>query len=143
MSQSPAYASMPLGFGPVVISAANANRDGTGTIVQAMVGRGQGSRIERVLVKASVTTTAGMVRIFKKATGLSRAATGEFSAYAAPTWRLIAEITVSAITPSATVASWTGEWAPAGGHVLADGEQLGISTEKAESMNAEAWGGHI
>jgi hypothetical protein len=143
MSVYPAYASTPIGFGPVNFATANTNRDGTGTIVQIAVGRAPGTRIERVRVHATVTTTAGMIRIYKKATGLTRNADGTFASFAAPTWRLIYEITVSPITVSASVAAFDGEWVPTNGHMLADGEQLGVSTHNAETFNAEAWGGHI
>jgi hypothetical protein len=143
MSVQPAYAAAPIGFGPVQISAANINRDGTGTIAQIAVGRGPGTRVERVRVRATGTTTAGMIRIYKKASGLARNADGTFASYTAPTWRLIHEIPVSAITPSASVEAFSGEWAPTNGHTLADGEQLGVSTHNAETFNVEALGGHL
>lgn len=143
MSVQPAYASVPIGFGPVNFATANTNRDGTGTIAQIAVGRGAGTRIERVRVKAAGTTTAGMIRIYKKATGLTRAADGSIASYSAPTWRLIAEIAVSAITPGASTATFEGVWTPTDGHVLADGEQLGVSTHNAETFNAEAEGGQL
>lgn len=144
MSTQPAYASTPIGFGPVNSATANTNRDGTGTINQLAVGKGMaGTRIERVLAKATVTTTAGMIRIFKKGRGLTYNADGTIAAYGAPTWRLIAEIAVSAITVSASVAAWSGEWAPGGGYHLAEGEQLGWAPHNAESFNCEALGGNL
>jgi hypothetical protein len=143
MSVQPAYAAQPIGFGPVQISTANTNRDGTGTIAQIAVGRGPGTRVERVRVHAAVTTTLGMVRIFKKASGLARNADGTFASYTSPTWRLIAEVAVSAITVGASTAAFDGEWTPTDGHMLADGEQLGASTHNAETFNVEAWGGHL
>lgn len=143
MSVQPAYAAAPIGFGPVNFATANTNRDGTGTIAQIAVGRAAGTRVERVRVHAAVTTTAGMIRIYKKGTGLTRAADGTVASYSAPTWRLIYEIPVTAITASASVAAFDGEWAPTNGHMLADGEQLGVSTHNAEAFNAEAWGGHV
>lgn len=143
MSVQPAYAAVPIGFGPVNFSTANTNRDGTGTIAQIAVGRGPGTRIERVRVHAAVSTSAGMIRIYKKGTGLTRNADGTIASYAAPTWRLIYEILVTAITASATVATFDGEWAPTNGHMLADAEQLGVSTHIGEAFNAEAWGGHL
>jgi hypothetical protein len=143
MSVQPAYAAQPIGFGPVNFATANTGRDGTGTIAQIAVGRGPGTRIERVRMQAAVTTTAGMIRVFKKASGLARNTDGTFASYTAPTWRLIAEVLVTAITASGTVAAWSGEWAPTNGHVLADGEQLGVATNNAEACNAEALGGHL
>lgn len=143
MSVQPAYAAVPIGFGPVNFATANTNRDGTGTIATIAVGRAPGTRIEKVLVKSPATTTAGMVRIYKKGTGLTRAADGSIASFSAPTWRLLFEIAVSALTPSATVKGFTDEWAPTNGIVLADGEQLGVSTHNAETFNAEAIGGHL
>jgi hypothetical protein len=143
MSVQPAYAAVPLGFGPVNFSTANTNRDGTGTITQIAVGREPGTRIERVIVKAAGSTTAGMIRIFHKASGLARNADGTFASYGAPTWRLVAEVLVSAITASGTVAAFETTWAPTNGLTLADGEQLGIATNNAETFNALALGGHL
>lgn len=143
MSVQPAYAAAPIGFGPVNFATANTNRDGTGTIVQIAVGRTPGTRIERVRVHATVTTTAGMIRIYKKGTGLTHNADGSVASYSAPTWRLIYEIAVNAITASASVTAFDGEWSPTNGYMLADGEQLGVSTHNAEAFNAEAWGGHL
>lgn len=143
MSVQPSYAAQPIGFGPVAISTANTNRDGTGTVVQIAVGRGPGTRIEKVAVQASGTTTAGMIRIYKKASGLARNTDGTFASYSAPTWRLVKEILVAAITGSGTVAEFADEWAPTNGYMLADGEQLGVSTNNAETFNVEAWGNHL
>lgn len=143
MSVQPSYSSVPIGFGPVNFLTANTNRDGTGAIALLAVGRGAGTRIERVRVRAVGTTTLGMLRIYKKATGLTRDANGAVASYSAPTWRLIYEIPVSALTPSGTVQSFDGEWAPTNGYMLADGEQLGISTHNGETFNAEAWGGQV
>jgi hypothetical protein len=144
MSVQPAYASAPIGFGPVNFATANTNRDGTGTIAQIAVGRaGAGTRVERVRVHAAVTTTAGMIRIYKKGTGLTLNADGSVASYSAPTWRLIYEIRVTAITASASDAAFDGEWAPTNGYMLAAYEQLGVSTHNAEAFNAEALGGHL
>lgn len=46
------------------VSAANTNRDGTGTIVTVTAGTTNGRRIDRIRIKATVTTTAGMVRLY-------------------------------------------------------------------------------
>jgi hypothetical protein len=143
MSVQPAYAAAPIGYGPVNFATANTNRDGTGAIAQVAVGRSPGTRIERVRIHAAGTTTAGMIRFYKKSTGLTRNADGTIASYSAPTWRLIYELAVAAITASGTVAAFDGEWAPTDGHMLADGEQLGVSTNNAETFNAEAWGGHL
>lgn len=143
MSVQPAYGSQPIGFGPVNFSTANTNRDGTGTIAVIAVGRGPGTRVERVSVKAAVTTTAGMIRIYKKGPGINMDVLGASASYSAPTWRLIAELPVTAITVGASTPSWSGEWTPANGYPLGAYEQLGVSTHNAEAFNAEAIGSQL
>lgn len=142
MSVQPQYASTPIS--PIVnFATANTARDGTGTIAVLATGRAPGTRIERVLLKAAATTTAGMIRLFKRDSGIARNADGSIASYTAPTWRLLREVAVSAITPSGTVAAWEGEWAPTNGLTLADGDQLGIATHNAEGFNAQVVGGNL
>ena len=63
MAANPAFAATPrIGVGQV--TAANANRDGTGTIATILTGVAAGTRINEIVVQATVTTTAGMVRIY-------------------------------------------------------------------------------
>ena len=143
MSTQPQYGAQPIGFGPSSSGTANTARDGTGTINLLCTGRGPGTRVERVHVKAAGTTTAGMVRLFKRANGLARATDGSFASYAAPAWRLIAEIAVVAITPSGSVATFETDWVPTNGHALGDGEQLGWAPNNAETFNVEACGQHL
>jgi hypothetical protein len=143
MSVQPAYAAVPLGYGPVNFATANTNRDGTGTIAQIAVGRGPGTRIERVRIHSTVTTTAGMIRFFVKGNGLTLNADGTIASFSVPTWRLVFELPVTAITVSASVAGFDGEWAPTNGLTLAAYEQLGVSTHNAETFNALALGGHL
>jgi hypothetical protein len=140
MSVQPQYAAAPLS--PIVnFATANANRDGTGTIATLVTARVPGSRIERVVVKSLVTTTAGMIRIFKRDNGLTLNADGSIASYATPTWRLLHEIPVSATTASGTAATFAGDWAPTNGFNLAPFEQLGIATNNAEAFNAQVFGG--
>lgn len=142
MSTQPAYAASPV-LGAVAISTANTARDGTGTIAAIAVGRNPGTRIEKVMVQASGTTTAGFVRIFKRDSGLTLNADGTVASYSSPTWRLLKEIAIAAATPSASVAAATGEWAPDGGIALAPHESLGASTHNAETFNVIPVGGHL
>lgn len=129
MSVQPQYAAMPT-IGLVQATSANTNRDGTGTIATLLTARAPGTRVERIMAKAAGTTTAGMLRIYLKL------ASGD-------AWRLLAEIAVSAVTPSASLAAWSGEWAPTNGLSLADGNMLGVSTHNAETFNVAALGGHL
>jgi hypothetical protein len=116
-----------IGMGQVAV--ANPNRDGTGTLVSIVAGDPEGTRIDLVRVEATVTTTAGMVRLFLT-DGL--------------TTRLLKELPVSAITPSGTVEAFSAEWVPTEPIVLPDnGWELEASTENAEAINVFAFGGHF
>lgn len=102
-----------------VISAANTNRDGTGTIVTVFTAGSNGSRVEDITVVASGTTTAGMVRLFL---------------HDGTTARLWREIAVSAITPSGTVSTFTSSLTNLG-LVLQGGWSIRAATNNAESFN--------
>jgi len=64
MATNPVFAVTPrIGF--TQVSTANTNRDGTtGTYADLIVGASTGTRIAEIVVQATVTTTAGMVRLF-------------------------------------------------------------------------------
>lgn len=88
MAVSPNFAATPrISIGQ--LSAANTNRDGTGTIVQVLLGSTAGTRISEVIVHATATTTAGMVRLF---------------IHDGTNARLFDEIPIPAVTVSASVA---------------------------------------
>lgn len=93
MAASPIFTNTPrLAVGQV--SAANTNRDGTGTIVTLLAGAASGTRINKITIKATVTTTAGMIRFYlDDSTNI----------------RLYREIAVTAITVSASVAGFEYE----------------------------------
>jgi len=64
MAASPNFTSTPKSP-TVTISTANPNRDGTtGTYGTLMTAGAAGSRIDRIRIQATGTTTAGMVRLF-------------------------------------------------------------------------------
>lgn len=110
------------------ISAANTNRDGTGTVYVILTGGANGTRVDHVQWKATGTTTAGVVRLYLKDTGT-------------PSTRLIAEALVSAITPSATIKSAEGEFVRTDGQPLVlvpSGWTLLASTHNAESFDVVA-----
>lgn len=123
------------------IATANTNRDGTGTLgtvytaLAHVAGQGSGARIDSITVKATGTTTAGVIRIYVDD----------------GTARLVREILVSAITPSATVKSWeipTSEGADANGILqlgilLKPGDILKASTHNAETFIVRAQGGEF
>ncbi len=128
MSTTPAFASTPRAA-LAVISAANTNRDGTGILVDLLTAGAAGTRIEHVDLVATGPTTAGMVRLFIN-DGTSS--------------RLFRELPVTAITPSASVATWSGSInfsALAAVLVLPSGWKLQVSTHNAESFAVAAFGG--
>jgi len=112
------------------ISAANTGRDGTGTIVTVMAGVAAGTRIFEVDYTATVTTTAGMCRLF-------------LSSDSGTTWKLFDEISVAAATPSASVKAtrvatqYTNLILPSSSWVL------GASTHNAEAAVVTALGGDL
>lgn len=147
MSVQPQYAAIPvIGYG--ALSVANTNRDGTGTLVPLVVGRGPGTRIDKVLIRATGTTTGGIVRIYHALSGLTLNADGTVASYAAPTKRLIGEIAVTAIVPSATQKTFgntgtEGDWTPPSDLVLDRFEALYAAPHNAEAFNAFAVGSHL
>jgi hypothetical protein len=81
-----------------------------------------------IRMQATVTTTAGMIRIFVDNTG-------------GGTWRLFDEVPVAAITPSGTVAAWEAEYIPTVPISLPSGAKIGVSTQNAQAINCFALGG--
>lgn len=123
MAIDPAFAATPR-TGTGVLSTANANRDGSGTLVDLFVTGSIGSKINEIDVTATGTTTAGMIRLFL---------------YDGTNTRLLKEIQVSAVTPSGTVPAWTGSWVPAN-LILPTGYTIRGSTQNAETFHALVFG---
>jgi hypothetical protein len=111
------------------IATANTNRDGTGTLGTVCAAGSNGTRIDRVVVQATVTTTAGMVRLFvDDGTNI----------------RLLDEIPIAAVTPSGTVQAFRTERVRTDNLpyvTLANGETLKAGTNNAETFNVFAIGG--
>lgn len=103
------------------ISAANANRDGTGTVVTLATGAANGMRIDDIAITALVTTTAGMVRFF-------------MSFDSGVTNDLILEIPVPAVTASATAPAFSRLLTNLAIILPNNTAQLRVSTEKAEAF---------
>lgn len=110
------------------VSTANTNLDGSGTIATIVTAGSNGSLIEMVRVKAVVTTTAGMIRIFL---------------HDGSNARLYKEISVTPATPSGTVQSFEAEFMPDldAPLVLQSGWSLRASTNNAETFNIFVTGG--
>lgn len=115
MAANPQYVGIPKSP-TVVISTANTNRDGTtGTYGTLMTAGSSGSRVDRIRVQATGTTTAGMIRFF---VGTA----------------MIYELPVVAITASATAPVFSANVTFDNGLVLAASAVLKVSTNNAESF---------
>lgn len=125
MANYPTFTDTPR-FGIAVISTANTNRDGTGTIGTVLTAGSEGSRISKITIKATGTTTVGMVRLF---------------IHDGTNARLLREVDVTALTPSATVKSFSGEIVFSEGLIIPTGHSLRASTHNAEEFNILAEGG--
>jgi hypothetical protein len=128
MATAPAFAATPR-CAIVQATAANTARDGSGTIATLFTAGASGSRIERVRIQATGTTTAGVVRLF---------------IHDGTNARLLREILVSAITPSTTVEAFSSDQDFSGPDqvlVLPTGFSLRVSTNNAETFNCFAFGG--
>jgi hypothetical protein len=110
-------------------TAANTNRDGTGTIVD-VVSTGSGARkIERIEITAEVTTTAGMVRLFT---------------FNGTDYRLWREIVVPANTVASTNPAFNFQIdLSASGQILTleSTHKLGFAPHNAEAFICHAFGG--
>ncbi len=115
------------------IDTANSNLDGTGTIINVITAASSGSGskgtlIQSILIKAQVSTTAGMIRLF---------------IYDGTNTKLLTEVQVPAITKSGTANSFSAR-IDFGGRdfALKAGWSLKASTENAERFNVFAEGIH-
>lgn len=101
------------------VSTANTARDGTGTIATIFTAGTNGSRIDDIVIKATGTTTAGMIRLFL---------------HDGTNARLWMESPVSAVTPSSTIPTWTTTFTNLS-LVIQSGWSLRASTHNAETFN--------
>lgn len=115
--------------GVALVSAANTNRDGTGTIVTLFTAHvTNGSDIDSIQITAQGTTTAGIVRLYKH------------NGTTAFLWK---EIIVPAITPSTTVTVFMRRIdcsRPEMANRLPAGWSLRASTHNAENFNVHVEG---
>lgn len=124
MATSPQFAATPR-CAVANIATANANRDGTGTMGTVYTAGSSGSRIDEVVIKSTVTTTAGVVRLF---------------IHDGTTARLFDEQAIAA--QSASSNSATARYRLTYDNLyLPNGYSLRASTERAESINVIALGG--
>ena len=130
MATQARYASVPK-YGIGQVSTANTNRDGTGTLATVFTAGTNGSRIDAINLKATGTTTAGMIRLFIH-DGLNAI--------------LLTEVPVTALTPSGTLPAWeaqlnTNSMSQVLPIILPTGYSLRASTNNAETFNVLAMGG--
>ncbi|MCO8161987.1 hypothetical protein NJC38_07425 [Pseudomonas sp. 21LCFQ010] len=126
MAASPQYTAVPR-LVTVQLNTANSATDGTGTLGAEKFTAGvNGSRLDRAVVKATVTTTAGMVRLFSTVNGARR---------------LLTEIPVLAVTRSASVPGFETVVDFLGGLPIPAGSEISASTERGESIVLSLFGG--
>lgn len=90
MATQPQYAATPK-LGVNTVATANTNRDGTGTIATIFTAGSSGSKVNEIRLKASGQTAAGIVVIY---------------VHDGTNFRILTEITVTAITPNTTTVSY-------------------------------------
>ncbi|HMS45465.1 MAG TPA: hypothetical protein PKC68_06800 [Alphaproteobacteria bacterium] len=125
MASKPEFANKPRQSSASLIFG-NTNRDGSGTIENVLSAGPAGSRVERVRICATGVTTAGMVRLFVH-DGVRN--------------RLIEEITVAAITPTASVKAFRELINFPGGLILPPNYSLRAATHQSEGFHLSAEGG--
>lgn len=113
----------------VNIGTANTSRTTFATGSYFTVAGTNGTRVEGIAINALVTTTAGTVRIWVNDGSNDR---------------LIDEVIVAAVTVGASTPGWSGYWKPkVTPFVLPSGWKMGVTTEKAESMNCQMIGSDL
>jgi hypothetical protein len=130
MAAAPTYAANPRSIDRVSVSTANTNRDGSGTIATISIGSAAGFKVMEVVAQATVTTTAGMIRIF-------------ISTDSGSTWRLWDEIPVGAVTVSASVTAFRGVKNYNNLVLFGTTNRLGASTHNAEAFEVYAPGADL
>jgi hypothetical protein len=104
------------------LSVANPNRNGSGAVVDILTAGANGVRIDKVVIAALGATTDGMVRLYVSGS-------------------LIAEVPVTAATPSGTAPAFSAEWNPPGFELpLFTSDKLQASTENGEPFVVTALG---
>jgi len=132
MAAIPQFAATPK-IGSAVISTADTSRTAPTNFGTVLTAGANGTRVNRIQVLATATTTAGTVRLFL---------------HDGTNFRLIAEVSVTAITPSGTVQVFAASLADATNLdllpiVLPSGWSLRATTHNAESFVVTAHGADL
>jgi hypothetical protein len=130
MAAAPTYAANPRSIDRAVVSAANTNRDGSGTIVSIATGSAAGFKVMEVVAQATVTTTAGMIRLF-------------ISTDSGSTWDLFDELPVGAVTVSASISAFRAVKNYNNLVLTGTTNRLGASTHNAEAFEVYALGADL
>ena len=127
---TPIFTLTPI-IGKANVGTANTARDGTGTLATILTGATAGTRIVRITITATVTTTAGMVRLF----------IGDDAG--TPVIHLWREVNVSAVTVSASMAGFSSTISLSGESslILPANYTLRASTHNAENFTVIAEAG--
>lgn len=127
MASTPVFAATPkLAQGQ--LSAANTGRDGSGTVVTCFTAGASGSLVQRITVKATQTTTAGMVRVYAKISS---------------TFTLIKELEVPANTVSASNPAWGDQIVFDPPFVLGASNLIVAAPHNAESFHVTVEGADV
>ncbi|WP_316171029.1 hypothetical protein [Bradyrhizobium sp. SZCCHNRI1058] len=112
------------------VTAANTNRDGTGTLVTLVTGNTTpGTRLDKIRAQAAGSTTLGIIRYFLN-DGTNK--------------RLIKERPVLAVTPSASAPAFEDEWTLQDGLVLPNASwSIMVGTHNGETFNIFGFGGNL
>lgn len=124
MATAPNFASTPR-YGGVSISTADTSRTAPSNVGTVFTAGSSGSRIDEVTITAAGTSTANVVRLF---------------IYTGTTYYLLMEVLITAITPSASVDSFTTTLT-FNSLVLPSGHSLRATTNNAETYHVSAFGG--
>lgn len=128
MATAPQYAATPV-IGAGFVSVANANRDGTGSVIDVLTGGPNGTRIDKIKVQAIASTAGGMIRLYVQPPSLAG--------------RLIMEIPVDPIAASQTVPAFHADIDLAGGLTLPQNWSLMASTSQSVAFWVTAFGGNF
>lgn len=110
----------------VAISTANTNRDGSGSVLTVIGGSTAGTEIFRVVVQATGTTSAGMVRLY---------------VHDGTATRMYREVPVNAVSAGSSTAAFRSEVTTPDLRLPTSGYELRASTNNGEPFNVHAHGG--
>jgi hypothetical protein len=127
MAAEPVFAVTPR-IGSTNVATANTNRDGSGTVATLITGAATGTRVAEIVVKARVTTTAGMVRVFL---------------YDGTNYRFLDEYAIAVATVSATVQGVRVSTTYSNLILPSASWSIVVSTHNAESIDVTAFGADL